>query len=613
MSFFLLNNTKMCNNSSVINMFKEELKLVPNKPGSYQMYDESDTVIYVGKAKNLKKRLSSYFRGTHTGKTAKMISNIAYFKYIVTNTELESFILEINLIKKYNPKYNILLKDDKSYPYIEYTRKPFPSLKVVRYLKVKKSKDKILFGPYVNVYAARRIVNLINRLYPLKKCEGMPKEVCLYYHIHECLGYCTKHVNSEDIINMENEIISFLRGNEDIIKNKLKEKINYYSENMNYEMALELKKELDYMNIVLEKQKVELTAKEDLDVINYAFINGFISLEFLYIRAGKLVGNYTEIEPVTDDYLNEIEYLIALFYNKREIPKQILIPDEIDETVLKEIIDTKFIKVTKGSKYKLLKMAKENAIINLENNFKRIENQISKTEGANEELEHLLGMKIKRIDIFDNSNLFGSFAVSGMVVFVDGSPDKNKYRKYKVMVDKNDDYHTMKEVIYRRYYRALLEKDLPDLILVDGGITQIRAAKEILEELNLSIKVCGLVKNDKHRTNDLLDGDTLEIYDIDRTSNLFHYLTRMQDEVHRYTINYHRQIRSKGSIQSILDNIPGIGEKRRKELIKTFGSVKKIKEASAEELNKILPPDVTNKLMTYLKDMDEDKKTKELE
>lgn len=214
----------MCNNRSVINMFKEELKLVPNKPGSYQMYDESDTVIYVGKAKNLKKRLSSYFRGTHTGKTAKMISNIAYFKYIVTNTELESFILEINLIKKYNPKYNILLKDDKSYPYIEYTRKPFPSLKVVRYLKVKKSKDKILFGPYVNVYAARRIVNLINRLYPLKKCEGMPKEVCLYYHIHECLGYCTKHVNSEDIINMENEIISFLRGNEDIIKNKLKRK-----------------------------------------------------------------------------------------------------------------------------------------------------------------------------------------------------------------------------------------------------------------------------------------------------------------------------------------------------------------------------------------------------
>ena len=258
-------------------------------------------------------------------------------------------------------------------------------------------------------------------------------------------------------------------------------------------------------------------------------------------------------------------------------------------------------------------MAKENAIINLENNFKRIENQISKTEVANEELEHLLGMKIKRIDIFDNSNLFGSFAVSGMVVFVDGSPDKNKYRKYKVIVDKNDDYHTMKEVIYRRYYRALLEKDLPDLILVDGGITQIRAAKEILEELNLNIKVCGLVKNDKHRTNDLLDGDTLEIYDVDRTSNLFHYLTRMQDEVHRYTINYHRQIRSKGSIQSILDNIPGIGEKRRKELIKTFGSVKKIKEASTEELNKILPPDVTNKLMTYLKDMDEDKKTKELE
>ena len=594
-------------------MIHEKLKLIPHLPGSYQMKNSDGVIIYVGKAKDLHKRVNSYFNRPQTGKTAKMVSEIADFSYIVASSELEAFLLEFNLIKQYDPKYNILLKDDKSYPYIEYISKPYPKLQVSRYLNIRKKDKKMLFGPYPNAYAARKIVALINRLYPLKKCDVMPKKVCLYYHIGECLGYCEKKVDQEKLEQMETEILSFLRGNADVLKNKILEKINMYSEQLNFEMALELKKELDYMNIVLEKQKVELTAKEDLDVINYAFINGFISLEFLYIRAGKLVGNYTEIEPVTDDYLNEIEYLIALFYNKREIPKQILIPDEIDETVLKEIIDTKFIKVTKGSKYKLLKMAKENAIINLENNFKRIENQISKTEGANEELEHLLGMKIKRIDIFDNSNLFGSFAVSGMVVFVDGSPDKNKYRKYKVMVDKNDDYHTMKEVIYRRYYKALLEKDLPDLILVDGGITQIRAAKEILEELNLDIKVCGLVKNDKHRTNDLLDGDTLEIYDVDRTSNLFHYLTRMQDEVHRYTINYHRQIRSKGSIQSILDNIPGIGEKRRKELIKTFGSVKKIKEASTEELNKILPPDVTNKLMTYLKDMDEDKKTKELE
>ena len=585
-------------------MFKDELKLVPNKPGSYQMYDKNDVVIYVGKAKNLKKRLSSYFRGKHYGKTAKMISNIAYFKYIVTNTELESFILEINLIKKYDPKYNILLKDDKSYPYIEYSRKPYPSLKVVRYLKVKKHKDKLLFGPYVNAYAARRIVNLINRLYPLKKCEGMPKEVCLYYHIHECLGYCTKNVSLDRIETMEQEILSFLRGNEDVIKNKLKEKIEYYSENLNYELALELKKELDYMSIVLEKQKVELNPGENLDVINYAFINGFIAIEFLFVRNGKLVGNYTEIEPVTDDYLDEIEYYIALFYQKREIPREIIIADELNEDNLSKVIETNFVKVSKGQKRKLLLMAKENATINLNNNFKRIEQKQEKSSGANDELAELLGIGIKRIDVFDNSNLFGSFAVSGMVVYEDGLPSKSKYRKYKVMVDKNDDYNTMKEVIYRRYYRALIEKDLPDLILVDGGINQIRAAKDVLNSLNLGIKVCGLVKNDKHRTNDLLDGDTLEIYDIDRTSNLFHYLTRMQDEVHRYTINYHRQIRSKGSISSILDNIPGIGNKRSKDLIKRFGSVKRMKEASLGELCEIIPEDIAKLLINYLENYD---------
>lgn len=585
-------------------MFKDELKLVPNKPGSYQMYDKNDVVIYVGKAKNLKKRLSSYFRGKHYGKTAKMISNIAYFKYIVTNTELESFILEINLIKKYDPKYNILLKDDKSYPYIEYSRKPYPSLKVVRYLKVKKHKDKLLFGPYVNAYAARRIVNLINRLYPLKKCEGMPKEVCLYYHIHECLGYCTKNVSLDRIETMEQEILSFLRGNEDVIKNKLKEKIEYYSENLNYELALELKKELDYMSIVLEKQKVELNPGENLDVINYAFINGFIAIEFLFVRNGKLVGNYTEIEPVTDEYLDEIEYYIALFYQKKEIPREIIIADELNEDNLSKVIETNFVKVSKGQKRKLLLMAKENATINLNNNFKRIEQKQEKSSGANDELAELLGIGIKRIDVFDNSNLFGSFAVSGMVVYEDGLPSKSKYRKYKVMVDKNDDYNTMKEVIYRRYYRALIDKDLPDLILVDGGINQIRAAKDVLNSLNLGIKVCGLVKNDKHRTNDLLDGDTLEIYDIDRTSNLFHYLTRMQDDVHRYTINYHRQIRSKGSISSILDNIPGIGNKRSKDLIKRFGSVKRMKEASLGELCEIIPEDIAKLLINYLENYD---------
>lgn len=585
-------------------MFKEELKLVPNKPGSYQMYNENNVIIYVGKAKDLKKRLSSYFRGTNTGKTAKMVSEVVYFKYIVTSTELESFILELNLIKELNPRYNILLKDDKSYPYIEYSKKPFPSLKVVRYLKIKRHKDKILFGPYVNAYAARRIVNLINRLYPLKKCEGLPKEVCLYYHIHECLGYCVKEIPEESINQMETEILSFLRGNEEIIKRKLLEKIDFYSKEMNYELALEIKKELDYMEVVLEKQKVQFLNREDMDAINYYFDNGYLAIEILFIRAGKLIGSFNDIFTVTDNYLEEIEAYISLFYQKKEIPKEIYLPDEFNEETLSKVIGTKVLNIIRGPKRKLLVMAKENAKINHENNFKKAQVKLERTKGANDELSALLGIDITRIDIFDNSNLFGSFSVSGMVVFVNGLPSKNKYRKYKILIDKNDDYNTMKEVIYRRYYRALVEKDeMPDLIIVDGGINQIRATKEVLDSLNLKIKICGLVKNHYHKTNDLVDGTTLDTYKVDKTSKLFHYLTRMQDEVHRYTINYHKQIRSKGSISSVLDNIPGIGNKRKKELIKAFGSVKNMKEKTIEELAEYLPIKTAEALSNYLKNI----------
>lgn len=590
-------------------MFKNELSLVPHLPGSYQMYDKNDIVIYVGKAKDLKNRLSSYFTGRVTGKTKKLVSEIAYFKYIVTSTENEAFILELNLIKKYDPKYNILLRDDKSYPYIEYIRKPYPRLKIVRYLNVKKAKDRRLFGPFPNQYAARRIVNLINRLYPLKKCEGNPKEVCLYYHIGECLGFCSKEINNSKIDEMEAEIISFLRGNDTIIKDKIMERINYHSEQMNYEVALDLKRELDYITIILARQKVELTDLVDRDIINYYIENGYISINFFFIRHGKLLGNKNEIFPIMDEYIDEIEYFIGLFYTKNELPAEIIINDELDAEVLSEALNTKAIHVQKGKKKNLLELAKTNAKISLQNQFETIHRDKQKTIEANEELRKLLNLdKLYRIDIFDNSNLFGEYSVSGMVVFKDGKPSKNDYRKFKISLEKNDDYNTMKEVLYRRYYRMLMEKtEFPDLIILDGGENQINAAKEIMEMLNLNIKLVGLKKNNKHRTDDLVD-ENQEIIPIDKTSNLFHYLTRIQDEVHRFTINYHRQIRSKGSIQSVLDNIEGLGEKRRKALIKKFGSLKGIKAATQEELADIIPENIAIRLKEYLSSLDEIKK-----
>lgn len=582
-------------------MFKEELSLVPHLPGSYQMYNKDNVIIYVGKAKDLKNRLTSYFVGKNTGKTEIMVNEVDHFEYIVTNSELEAFILELNLIKKYDPRYNILLKDDKSYPYIEYSRKPYPSLKVVRYLNIKNYKDKLLFGPFVNVYAARRIVNLINRLYPLKKCNTLGKKVCLYYHIGECLGYCEKNVVEDKVLKMEEEIIKFLKGDEKVITDKLLEKIEFYSKDLNFEKAKELKDDLDYIKVVMEKQRVELHDNINRDIINYYFDNGYLSIEIFFLRNGKLIGHKNKIVPVMEDYISELEYYIALYYNKHEIPKEVLINSDIDTKLLSNMLNIKFVTSTKGNKKKLLDLSYKNAKLNLENKLTMLKSETLKTSGSNKELSKLLGTNIYRIDVFDNSNIFGTFNVSGMVVFKDGIPSKKDYRKYKITVDKNDDYNTMKEVIYRRYYRCLIEKsELPDLILVDGGKSQIHACIDTLNELHLNIKVCGLVKNDKHRTNDLMDGDTLNVYDIDKTSSLFHYLTRIQDEVHRYTINYHRTIRSKSSISSLLDNIEGIGAKRRKELIKKFGSVKKISEATIEELSSIVPLNVAEKLKNYL-------------
>ena len=587
-------------------MIKEKLKLVPHLPGSYQMKNSNGVIIYVGKAKDLKNRLSSYFNGRVTGKTAVLVSEITDFEYIVTTSEVEAFVLELNLIKKYDPKYNILLKDDKTYPYIEFISKPYPSLKIVRYTNIKKRDNKLLFGPYPNAYAARRIVNLLNRLYPLKKCTGKPKEVCLYYHIKECLGYCVKDIKLEEIEKIQNEILSFLRGNDNLLKDKLIEKINYFSENLNYEKALELKKELDYIEVVMDKQKVELHDFINRDIIAYYFDKGYISIQIFFLRSGKLIGRHSDIFPIITDEVDDVETYIANFYQNHEIPKELIVPPLLDDKLLSDLLNIKVTIINKGIKKKLLDMAQENAKIALNNKFEAIKADEVKTNKANYELGEILQIKdLIRIDAFDNSNLFGSFSVSGMVVFKNGKPAKNEYRKYKISSEKNDDFHTMQEVIYRRYYKALLNKtELPDLIIVDGGINQINACKEVLNSLKLNIRVCGLKKNDKHKTNELIDGLNYKVIQIDKTSNVFHYLTRIQDEVHRYTINYHKTIRSKGSISSILDNIEGIGNVRKKELIKRFGSVAKIKNATLSEVEEILPSNIAYNLKEYLNNYD---------
>ena len=588
-------------------MIKEKLSLVPNLPGCYLMKNKNGIVIYVGKAKKLKNRLSSYFRGTHTGKTAKLVSEIVDFEYIVVGSETESLILEINLIKKYDPKYNILLRDDKSYPYIELTDEEVPRLLIVRNLNRKKNKGR-LYGPYPNVYAARQTVNLLNRMYPLRKCSTYNKKPCLYYHINQCLGYCTNKVDKKLIKNMEEEIIKFLKGDHTIISTKIKEEMLKESENLNYEKAKELKELYDYINITLARQKVEVDDNIDRDIFGYFEDKGMLSIQVLFIRGGKIVGRHSKITPIIDEVNDELNRYIVSFYEKGVLkPKEILVPSVVDSNIIESVLEVKVKAPQKGLKLKLVDMANENAKISLENEFEMIKRDEKKTSGANDKLAQLLNINpLDRIEIFDNSNLFGSFNVSGMVVFIDGRPNKNEYRKFKITVDKNDDYGTMKEVIYRRYFRILRDNlTMPDLIIVDGGIGKINIAKEVIDSLNLNIPVVGLKKDNHHRTEALITSNNEEIK-IEHNSDVFFYLERMQDEVHNFTINYHKQLRSKGAIESILDSIEGIGEKRKKELLKKYKSINKLKEVDIEELEEILPNNVALNLKEFLNSMNEE-------
>ena len=587
-------------------MIKEKLSLVPQKPGCYLMKNKDGNIIYVGKAKKLKNRLSSYFRGTHFGKTAKLISEIVDFDYMVVNTEMEALILENNLIKQYDPKYNILLRDDKSYPYIELTNESVPRLTIVRSINRKKNLNH-LYGPYPNVTAARNTVNLLNRMYPLRKCTTYNKKPCLYYHINQCLGYCTNNVSQEKIESMRNDIIRFLKGDHSLITDKIKKEMIEESELMHYEKAKELKELLDYIEIVLTKQQVEMGDMVDRDVFGFYTDKGYLSIQVFFVRGSKLIGKHSKIFPLIDDVENSLTSYITKFYDKDIIkPKEILIPNNLDNELISEYLNIKVLSPIKGNKKKIVDMACDNAKILLNEKFELIKRDEEKTTLANDELKDVLKLpKLDRIEIFDNSNLFGNFNVSGMVVYIDGKEAKNEYRKFKITVDKNDDYGTMREVIYRRYFRVLKDNlPRPDLIIVDGGIGQMHVAREVLSSLNLDIMVVGLKKDDKHATSKLLAFDPIVEIDVDKNSNLFHYLERMQDEVHNYTINYHKQLRSKGSLESVLSNISGIGEKRRIMLLKKYKSLNKLKELSLEELENILPQEVANNLYQYLQEFD---------
>ncbi len=582
--------------------FKEKLSLVPTKPGSYQMKNKDGVIIYVGKAKNLKNRLKSYFTGTVTGKTKMLVEDIDDFEYIVTSSELESLILEITLIKKYDPKYNIMLTDDKTYPYIELTKEKYPRLRVVRNVKRKRNLN-YLYGPYPNVTAARKTVNMLNRLYPLRKCEHIGKDVCLYYHIHECLGYCAKSIDKAIIDEMTKEIVSFLKGDSSFIEKKINSEMIKASEAMNYERALELKNMLSDIQITLRRQKIDLNDNYNFDLLNYYVDKNYLSIQLFFIRGGLLVGRDKQVLTSGIDAVEQvIEYILRFYEASGVLPKELLVPDDIDDKLLSDYLKIKVSIPRRGKLKNLLDLAKENAkeiLMEEEETLKK--NDTLRLE-AIEELKRILHCdNVSRMEAFDNSHLFGTFYVGGMVVYDNFLPLKDEYRKFKISVDVKDDLNAMREVLYRRYYRVLMDNLLkPDLIVMDGGLLQVNIAKEVVNSLGLSIRIIGLVKDKKHQTNTIIDEDG-NVLEVKSDSNLFLFLSRIQEEVHRYAITYHRSIRSKGALASVLDVVPGIGEVRKKELLKKFGSLKRLKEASVEELSEVVSLEVAKDLFEYLK------------
>lgn len=568
-------------------------------PGCYLMKNTDGKVIYVGKARKLKNRVSSYFTGAHNYKTTKLVDHIWDFDYIVTGSEKEALLLEINLIKDYTPEYNIMFMDNTYYPYIELTDETHPRLKIVRKTKNKKNK---YFGPYPDATAARNTFKLLNKLYPLRKCNHVPDKPCLYYSLHQCLGPCINEVDKSQYDEIRKELISFIHGNTKSKIDELTEKMMTASENLQFELAKEYRDLIRSIEYVTAKQNVQFGDYKDRDILGYFIDKGYISIQLFFMREGKLLYHDFNLEPVGEDFEEDLIRFLVTYYQTHPEPYELLIPQDVDLKLLSEILSCHVLQPQRGDKKSLVEMANKNAKEALEKKFLLKEKTDEKTILPIIELGQKLGIDTPHtIELYDNSNIQGAYAVAGMVVYKDGVPSKKDYRKYKIKTVKGpDDYASMKEVIYRRYYRLLMEKkEMADLIIVDGGLGQIKVAKEVIDSLNLSVHICGLSKDDKHSTAMLLDEDGNQV-PIDTKSPLFFLLTRMQDEVHRYAISFHRQVRSKSLFSSILDEVEGIGEARKKKLLNHFKSVKKMKEASLEELEAVIPKNTAAKLYEVL-------------
>ncbi|HDV6597978.1 TPA: excinuclease ABC subunit UvrC [Enterococcus faecalis] len=583
---------------------KNKLALLPDQPGCYLMKDKNGTIIYVGKAKILKIRVRSYFRGSHDTKTERLVSEIDDFEYIVTESNIEALLLEINLIHKNNPKYNIMLKDDKTYPFIKITNEKYPRLMITR----KVLKDKALyFGPYPDVNAANETKKLLDRLFPLRKCNPSQKTPCLYYHLGQCLCPYAFDVDPQVYKDMVEEIKGFLSGGHTEIQDRLQEKMAYAAAHMEFEKAAEFRDQIKAIETVMTRQKMTNVDLIDRDVFGYAVDKGWMCVQVFFVRQGKLIERDVSIFPFYDDASEAFLTFIGQFYQENEhfVPKEVLIPDDIDKESVEALLATKILQPQRGEKKKLVKLASKNAAVALNEKFDLIVRKQERTIGAVEKLGNAMNIPVPiRIEAFDNSNIMGTNPVSAMVVFIDGRPAKNEYRKYKIKtVQGPDDYASMREVIYRRYSRVLKEGlPFPDLILIDGGKGQVDVVKDVLaNQLGVDIPVAGLAKNDKHKTSELLFGPNLEVVPLERNSQEFFLLQRIQDEVHRFAITFHRQLRSKNSFASKLDNIEGLGPKRKKNLLKEFKSLKNITAASVEELRKAgLPETVAKNVYRHL-------------